>query len=97
MYLPNAKAIQSWLEKIQDNHIRIRLEDYFKRTGKKTISTFLLPQQRLAVHGVPEEIVLAMDLRRTVLDNCSVFYIIMECLGLYMLDDKIAELASDYY
>lgn len=97
VYLPNAKAIQSWLEKIQDTHIRTKLEEYFKRTGKKTISTFLLPQQRLAIHGVPEELVLAMDLRRTVLDCTAVFYIVLETLGYYCLDDKISELASDFH
>ena len=97
VYLPNAKAIQSWLEKIQDTHIRTKLEEYFKRTGKKTISTFLLPQQRLAIHGAPEELVLAMDLRRTVLDCTAVFYIVLETLGYYCLDDKISELASDFH
>jgi hypothetical protein len=97
VYLPNAKAIQSWLENIQDTHIRTKLEEYFARTGRKTVSTFLLPQQRLAVHGVPEEIVLAMDLRRTVLDCTAVFYVVLECLGYYCLDDKISELASDFH
>jgi hypothetical protein len=97
VYLPNAKSITSWLEKIQDNYIRLELESYFRETGKKTISTFLLPQQRVQVHGVPEELVLAMDLRRTVLDCTAVFYIILETLGWYCLDDKISELVSDYY
>lgn len=97
VFLPNAKAIQSWLEKIEDKHIRTELEKYFKETGKKTISTFMLPQQRLMVHGVPSEIILAMDLRRTVLDCTTVFYIILETLGYYCLDDKLSQIASDYH
>lgn len=97
VYLPNAKAIQSWLSKIEDLHIRTELENYFKETGRKAISTFLLPQQRLAVHGVPEEIVLAMDLRRTVLDCTAVFYIVLETLGYYCLDGKISQLVSDFH
>lgn len=97
VHLPNARSIAAWLDGIQDKHIKTELELYFKETGKKTISTFLLPQQRLAVHGVPTEIVQAMDLRRTVLDCTAVFYLILETLGYYCLDDKITELASDYY
>lgn len=95
--LPNAKAIQTWLDSIEDVHIRTEFTNYFKETGRKAISTFLLPQQRLAVHGIPKEIVMAMDLRRTVLDCTAVFYIILETLGWYCLDDKISELVSDYY
>jgi hypothetical protein len=97
VHLPNQRVITSWLEGIEDKHIKTELDKYFKETGKKTISTFLLPQQRLAVHGVPTEIVQAMDLRRTVLDCTAVFYLILETLGYYCLDDKISELASDYY
>lgn len=97
VYLPNAKSIQSWLSKIQDNHIRTEWESYFKETGKKSISTLLLPQQRVAVHGIPEEILLVADLRRTVLDCTSVFYIILETIGWHCLDNKISELAMDYY
>jgi hypothetical protein len=97
VYLPNARSITSWLEKIEDHHIRTQLEAYFKETGKKTISTFMLPQQRVQVHGIPKELIIAMDIRRTVLDCTAVFYIILETLGWYCLDDKISELVSDYY
>jgi hypothetical protein len=57
----------------------------------------MLPQQRVQVHGIPKELIIAMDIRRTVLDCTAVFYIILETLGYYCLDDKISELASDYY
>lgn len=97
VYLPNARSITSWLEKIEDKHIRTQLEGYFAETGKKNISTFMLPQQRVQVHGIPKELILAMDIRRTVLDCTAVFYIILETLGWYCLDDKISELVSDYY
>jgi hypothetical protein len=97
VYLPNAKAIKAWTDNIEDVHIRTGLQAYFTETGKKSMSTMLLPQQRLAVHGVPIEIVEALDIRRTVLDCTAVFYIILETLGWYCLDDKINELASDYY
>lgn len=97
VYLPNARSIDSWLGKIQDNHIRTELEKYFQETGRKTLSTLLLPQQRLAVHGLPEEIIQVLDTRRAILDNCAVFYMCLETLGYYCLDDKISKLISDYH
>jgi hypothetical protein len=97
VFLPNARAIKAWLEKIDDKYIKAEFEAYFKETGKKSIATMMLPQQRIAVHGIPEELILAMDIRRTVLDCTAVFYIILETLGWHCLDDKISELASDYY
>lgn len=97
VYLPNKRSIDKWLESIKDDHIRNSLTKYFADTGRKTISTMMFPQQRLAVHGIPEEIVPVLDLRRTALDCTAVFYIILETLGIYCLDDKISQLASDYH
>lgn len=97
VYLPNNRSIQAWLENIEDKHIRTELTEFFKETGKKSVSTFLLPQQRLAVHGIPKELVQVADIRRTVLDCTSVFYLILESLNYSCLDDKISELVSDYH
>lgn len=97
VYLPNNKTLTAWIDGIEDVHIRTGLQAHFLETGKKSMSTMLLPQQRLAVHGVPTEIVGALDIRRAALDCTAVFYIILETLGWYCLDDKISEMASDYY
>lgn len=97
VYLPNARSIESWLKKIQDKHIRDEFAAYFKESGKKSISTLMLPQQAVGVHGIPEEILLCADMRRAVLDCTAVFYIILETLDWHCLDDKISELSMDYY
>ncbi len=97
MFLPNAKAIKAWLDQIQDHSVRLGLEKYFEKTGKKSLKAMLLPQQRLQAKGVPPEIVLGIDVRRAVLDCTAVFYIVLETLGYYCLTSKITQIASDYH
>lgn len=95
--LPNQTAIVNWINSIEDTDLRRRLTAWNSRTKKASIGAFLLPQTKLAEHGIPEEIVKVMDLRRLVLDITMVFYLILETLGYYCIDDKISELVSDYY
>lgn len=95
--LPNQTAILNWINSIEDTDMRKRLTDWNSRTKKAQIGGFLLPQVKLAEYGIPEEIVKVMDLRRLVLDITMVFYLILETLGYYCIDDKISELVSDYY
>lgn len=95
--LPNQTAILNWINSIEDTDLRRRLTDWNARARKATIGAFLLPQTKLAEYGIPDEIVKVMDLRRLVLDITMVFYLILETLGYYCIDDKISELVSDYY
>lgn len=97
MYLPNARSIKKWLDSIEDPVIKSRMIDFFAETKRKSLNTVYLPQQRLLVHGIPLELVPALDMRRVILDMCSVFYILLECLGVSMLDDRISQLISDYH
>lgn len=95
--LPNMKAITAWLDKIQDTFIREELRAFFKETGKKTISTLMLPQQIMVSQGLPEEVAMILDTRRMIMDNVGVFYLILETLGYAVMDDKINQLVSDYH
>lgn len=95
--LPNQTAIVNWINSIEDVNVRERLIKWNAKAKKNSIGAFLLPQSKLAEFGIPEEIVKAMDSRRLVLDITMVFYLILETLGYYCIDDKISELVSDYY
>lgn len=95
--LPNARGIKQWLEDMQDPVIKSRLIKHFADTGRKSLRTMMLPQSRLAAHGIPTEILPVLDIRRTILDMCSVFYIILECFNVGFLDKKISQLISDYH
>lgn len=95
--LPNPKAINAWLDTIENADLQSRARDYIKRNQKTAINTMYLPQQRIQATGIPKEIINILDMRRTILDCTTVFYIILETLGYYCLDKKISAIASDYY
>ena len=57
----------------------------------------LLPPSILAEKGVPLEIIPVIDFRGIVYSSCVAFYIILESLGIYSVDDKKNRLLSDIY
>lgn len=95
--LPNPKAIEAWLASIKDLDMQNRARDWIKRNNKNAINTMYLPQQRIQATGIPKEIIPILDMRRTLLDCTTVFYLILETLGYYCLDKKIRSVAADYY
>jgi len=96
--LDSKKKMQAWLETLEDKPLVTRMQDWLIKNEKKNgIGTFQLPDQILSSQGFPEEIFQALDTRRIVLDATGVFYIILETLGMYMLDKKKTKLFSDYY
>lgn len=95
--LKSQKTIVAWIDSIEDADIKRRLTEWNKRTQKATISTFLLSQQTVMSHGVPKEFHPIMDIRRAKIDCTMVFYLILETLGYYCINDKITDLVSDYY
>lgn len=95
--LSNQNAILAWINSIEDEQVRKNLTLWNAKAKKAGMGAFLLPQSILAEKGIPEEIVKVMDTRRLVLDITMVFYLILETLGYYCIDDKISELVSDYY
>jgi len=95
--LSSTTLLRAWLAKIKDREIANKLDVWLKRTGKTSVRSFLLSEELVKRTGIPEEIVLAMDIRKTVFDISSVFYIILETLGYYVVNKKITRLVSDEY
>lgn len=95
--LGNQNAIKYWISTVENPAIRAALEEWNRRTQKGAMSTFWLPQQVIGSHGIPKEIVPILELRRSVLDITMVFYLILETLGYYCINDSINHLVSDFY
>jgi hypothetical protein len=89
---------KEWINSIQDKGIANRLEEWLDKSNRKTFgSTFMLPEQIISTNGIPEEILLAIDIRRIVLDCSRIYYIILETLGIFMLNNKSTRLCMDEY
>lgn len=96
--LSTPQKTKDWIAKFTDRELATRLENWMLRTGKKQMgSVFLLPEQIVGSKGIPEEMFMAVDLRKLILDNTSVFYLILEALGIFMLTDRINKLCYDLY
>ncbi|MNU19661.1 hypothetical protein D3C71_78940 [compost metagenome] len=87
---------REWIASMEDRELAARLEAYMERTGKKHMGTSMqLPEQCVNSKGIPTEILDVIGVRKIVLETTKVFYIIMETLGLSMLNDKTTRLISD--
>lgn len=95
--IENQTDLNNWLATMQDPEIKAKLENWIARTGKSTFGTFNLPSQVLRNTGIPIEISSIINYKKIIIDLCSIFYLILETLGVYLYDDKVARLASEFY
>lgn len=95
--LDRPSSLRKWIETMEDRELADRLEAWIKNNSKTGITSFILPMPILQVTGVPKEITDAIDLRKLVKSMVSPFYLVLESLGLYMLNDDITRLVSDTY
>ena len=85
-----------WLFLLEDKELSARAEEWMLKYGKKHLgSTFMFPEQIIAGKGIPVEILSSIGIRKMVLDCSRIFYLILESLGEFMLNDKITRLCSD--
>lgn len=89
--------MQDWVLGWEDKALSKRMIDWMNKNYKQTIKTFMVPEQCIATNGIPKEIMDVIGVRSIVKDITNVFYIILECIGIFIHGDKIGSLASDFY
>lgn len=95
--LDTATSCKMWIAGIQDRELAQRLIDWMARTGRSTLSTFNIPVTALEAYGMPEELMKIIDLKKIVTDIMKMFYVVLECLGVYTMERRVQRLVSDYY
>jgi hypothetical protein len=95
--LKSAVKIRSWLAKMEDRDLATKLESWLTQTGKKAISTFHVPEQIIQSKGIPKEILTEIAIRKVITDTVTVFYILLESLGVYMQNKGMTRLISDQH
>lgn len=95
--LPSKTIMKEWIDGIADKGLSQRLSYWMERTGKTSATTMVLPEQALALRGMPVEISSIMDIRKIVFSITGIYYLVLETLGYYCVDDKITNLVSDLY
>lgn len=93
--LPNKTAVKEWVENIEDPQMRAALTELFITGGRDKVESFILPLQIIEQNGIPEEILEAVNLRKLAYGTVSCFYLVMESLGIRMINEKYTRLLSD--
>lgn len=95
----NKTDMQDWLNKIDaiDPEFAERLRQYCVNTGRDQIKTLMLPLSILSGIGMPEEVMVMIDIRRLTYEILESFYMILESLGIFQVDSKYVRLISDIY
>lgn len=88
---------KKWIEELEDRQLAKRMTDFMAKYNKTKFTTFWLPQSYMNQYGLPKELQDAIGVRHMVADVCKVFYIILETLGYYGLNNKETNLTMDYY
>lgn len=91
----NKTKILNWVEKVKGSGIDTKMVQWMTTNNKKGMSTLLVPKVMVQSHGIPEEIIEAMDLRKLIYNTTKHYYILLESLGLYMVNDNLTRLVSD--
>lgn len=95
--LPNPMAINKWLATIEDAKIRDAIHSHVKDNELRELTSFRFPLINLGATGMPKEVIDAINYRAIVYEVMSPFYIILESLGIFLVNKKMTRLLSDEY
>ena len=92
----NKTEMNDMLEKIKDKEIATKFKEWMISKNKVVMKTFLIPDSLVRTNGIPEELLDIINARAMVVDAMKVFYIMLEPLGVFMVNDKMTRLVSDF-
>jgi hypothetical protein len=95
--LKSATMLKEWVATIKDRALAERLDKYLKEKTRNGITSLALPVQCLQIHGLPEEVADVLNVRKIVFGLVMPFYIVLEALGWYALNDQLSKMCSDFY
>ena len=95
--LENKTQIADWLASIEDPIIKAGAEKWFEENPKRKYTSLMLPDYLVSNHGIPPDLIKAANSRRTAFATVEPYYHVLECLGVFMIDEDRTRLLSDYY
>lgn len=93
----NRTQLEAWYEKMDNPALALRLKTYLMREGRTSLNTLIVPFGVVEATGIPKVITCAIDKRRIISNVMGAFYIILEVLGIHLIDKGDIRLVSDYY
>ena len=93
----NKTLRNDWLESVEDPVLKNGFKRWFDENPDRKYTTILLPDHLVGNYGLPKDLVTAADIRRACFATVEPYYHVLECLGVYMMDDHRSLLVSDYH
>jgi hypothetical protein len=93
----NPAKFKAWLDGFGDQLLADKFRAWAAKTGKKNMTQILLPENVVSATGIPPEIIKGVNTRKLVYGTVSGFYLILESLGIYMIDNNLTRLVSDFH
>ncbi len=81
--LHNKTALADFVNEIEDLNIKERFINFLQTYNKTSLNTIMISKTYVNEHGLPSEIIGAINFKRIILDICNIFYIILETIGYY--------------
>jgi hypothetical protein len=79
----NITQLKRWLDAIDDVGLRERLAEWLASRNKRDLGTMYVPTMFVKAYGIPAEILLALDVKRIVLDLTGGHRMFLETLGYF--------------
>lgn len=93
----NRTEIDAWCERMNHPQLAARLKEWLVARRRKDLTTLLIPYTVVETSGIPKEIVAGIDVRKIIANTMGAYYLMLESLGIFLQDKRIARLISDYY
>lgn len=93
--ITNKAKLELWVNEMANKDLGERMRDFVNREMRGTITTLRIPMQSILDSGVPNEVMSIIDFRKLTTGIMLPFYIIMEGLGIYFLNDKLTRIIND--
>jgi len=93
----NRTGMNEWFESLEDKRLGMRLKEWALVNKKTSLTSINVPAMVVENMGVPEAITRVADVRAIISNTMGVFYLILESLGIFLIDANNTRLISDYY
>lgn len=93
----NKTRFREWAEGLEDRQLSMRLMKWHMENANKTITNVHIPAEVIENVGIPEPLRDIADIRSVVYATMGVFYLVLESLGIYLIDKDLTKLVSDFY
>lgn len=87
--------LNAWIDSMADPEVGYRLRKWMQERNKKQLTSLCLPVDLITTKGIPVEIEQIMDIRGMVMKLMRTFYLLLETLGMFLLNTHNTRMLSD--